>query len=152
MNNNLTPETEFEKLLLSDKRIISIVEKLKDIGGRDFIDKGHLDLSSIVASNIGRELFTAEKIGPLLLKLNKIDRFLQVDNLKLFEIDRNGDYEAYESELLMFLNENIDGNGELKSNVFDVNKQIVKLAEKYMLDYELKTKLAFSGNRKIIKV
>lgn len=152
MNNNLTPETEFEKLLLSDKRIILILERLKDIGGRDFIDNGYVNLSKIVANNICRELFIAEKIGPLELKLHKIDPYIRVPQVELYEIDKNNDYENFELELLNLLHEKLDDKGNLTFDSMCVNNLIIKLAEKYILESELIKASISDAKPKKIKV
>jgi hypothetical protein len=155
MNNNLTPETEFEKLLLSNKRIVSMINKLKNMADGNFrylIEKGLLDdhFMKIIANDILKQLFIAEKIGPLELKLHKIDPYICVPTFELYEIDKNDDYEAFESELLDLLNEKLDYKGNLTSDFLCVNKLIIKLAEKYILESKLnKTSISDTKPKKI---
>lgn len=141
MNNNLTPETEFEKILLSDKRIISIIKELRDMADGGFgrqIDRGFDDFFvKMVADKVAMELFVAEKIGPLELKLKKMDWFVRCNEFKLYEIDKNGKYEAFEAELFNLLNTELDDKGNLTSDSFYVNNQIDRLTEKFILESKL---------------
>lgn len=156
MNNNLTPETEFEKLLLSDKRIISMIKNLRDMANGNFgrqIDRGFDDyFVKMVADKIARELFIAEKIGPLELKLKKINWFVRCNEFKLYEIDKNGEYEAFESELLNLLYEKLDDKGNLASDSLYINDQIDKLTEKFILESKLNEVPFLSTKSKNIKI